>query len=150
MKTLLAALLLLAPAWANDPIVDGPSDEWLKAHAPYGFDITLDGKVWVNTNTPGARDDYAILGKDLEKALSGHSSNPRLWVRGYHRRNPGVTYRETKQLINVDCARDTIWIERKLYYSADGDLITSTGPFASEPIVPGSIGESWRKAACAS
>jgi hypothetical protein len=147
---LLAALTLAAQVAPDDLTLDAPPLDWTTDHAPYGMDVTFDGKVWINTNREGARDDYAILANDLYKALTAHSSNPRLWIRGYHLRNREVTYRETKTLVSIDCVRDTIWIERKLYYKANGDLIASTGPFASEPVVPGSIGESWRKFACAS
>lgn len=146
---LVALVFALAQA-EPDLKLDAPPLDWTTDHAPYGMDVTFDGKVWINTNRTGARDDYAILANDLYKAITGHSSNPRLWIRGYHLRNRGVTYRETKTLVSIDCMRDTIWVERKLYYKADGDLLATTGPFASEPVVPGSIGETWRKAACTS
>jgi hypothetical protein len=142
------ALLLVAAQPAAE--LDAPPLDWVTAHAPYGMDVTLDGKVWINTNPVGEKNDYAILANDLYKALSGHSSNPRLWIRGYHLRNPGVTYRETKTLVSIDCVRDTIWIERQIYYKAGGELLASTGPFTSEPVVPGTVGETWRKFACAS
>ena len=148
--TVLGALLLLAAEQSTDAFLDSPPVDWVTAHAPYGMDVTLDGKVWINTNRTGAKDDYAILANDLYKAVTGRSSNPRLWIRGYHFRNRAVTYRETKILVSIDCLRDTIWVERKLFYAAGGELLASTGPFGTEPIVPGSIGETWRDAACAS
>lgn len=148
MNLLMPVLLAVQPA--PEFALDAPPLDWVTDHAPYGMDVTLDGKVWINTNPTGARDDYAILANDLYKALTAQSTHPHLWIRGYHRRNQKVTYRETKTLVEIDCARDRLWIERKLYYAADGDVVASSGPFASEPVVPGSIGESWRKFACAS
>jgi hypothetical protein len=59
-----------------------------------------------------------------------------------------VPFRETKELVTIDCMRNTIWVQKVLHYSAAGDLVEELGPFGSEPVVPGSIGESWRKAAC--
>jgi hypothetical protein len=144
-------LLLLLAATAiqsSDLQLDGPSREWLDAHAPYGVDVTLDGKIWVNTNPPGMRDDYAILGKDLQKALDGRSSQPTAWIRGYHIGNPKVSFRETMELVTIDCMKNTIWVQKVLHYSANGELTDQSGPFGSEPVVPGSIGESWRKAVC--
>lgn len=139
------AHLMGAPA---DELLDAPPLDWVTQHAPFGMDVTLDGKVWVNTNRIGARDDYAILANDLHRALTSGTAQPRLWIRGYHLRNTKVKYRETKQLVTIDCARDTIWVERKLYYAADGELLATMGPYASEPVVPGSIGEGWRDAVC--
>lgn len=147
---ILLAGLAVAP-WSpppSDQMLDAPPLEWTAAHSPYGMDVTFDGKVWIDTNKTGARDDYAILANDLYKAISNRSTYPRLWIRGYHIRNRAVTYRETKQLVRIDCTADTITIERRLYYSASGELIRSEGPFASDPVVPGSVGESWRDAAC--
>ena len=149
MIIIASLLVLLAAEPPAEPLLDGPPLEWATDRAPYGMDITLDGKLWINTNRTGARDDYAILANDLHKALTTGTDRRRLWVRGYHLKNPDVSYRETKQLVWIDCKRDTIWIERRLEYAASGDLIATTGPFSMEPIVPGSIGESWRKAACA-
>ena len=146
---LLAALLLVAQA-PPDMKLDAPPLDWVTDHAPYGMDVTFDGKVWINTNRIGARDDYAILANDLYRRSRAIAATRACAIRGYHLKNRDVTYRETKTLVSIDCVRDTIWIERKLYYKAGGDLLASTGPFASEPVVPGSIGESWRKAACAS
>lgn len=140
--------VLLSVQTSSEPLLDAPPLEWVMQRAPYGMDVTLDGKVWINTNRTGARDDYAILANDLYAAVKDHSMHPRLWVRGYHLKNRSVTYRETKQLVWIDCARDTIQLERKFYYSGSGELVASEGPFAADPIVPGSIGESWRKAAC--
>jgi len=130
------SLFLISAQSTPEPILGAPALEWVAYRATYGTDITLDGKVWVNTNRTGARDDYVILANDLYKALVVHDPQPRVWVRGYHLRNKSVSYRETKQLIWIDCKRDTIWIERKLFCSASGDLIASTGPFASEPVIP--------------
>jgi nitrous oxidase accessory protein NosD len=146
--SVLAAFLLINAQAAQEPVLDSPPLDWATDHAPFGMDITFDGKVWINTNKVGARDDYAILANDLYKAITASSSYPRLWVRGYHIRNKGVSYRETKQLIWIDCKADTIRIERRLFYSSTGDVIASEGPFRAEPVVPGSMGESWRKAAC--
>ena len=143
----LLAVLMLRAAPDTEPLLDGPPLDWAAAHAPYGMDITFDGKVWINTSKVGARDDYAIFANDL-KAITEGNSYPRLWVRGYHLRNKGVSYRETKQLIWVDCRVDTITVERRLFYSPAGDVIGSEGPFAAEPVVLGSAGESLRKAAC--
>ncbi|MCL6684465.1 surface-adhesin E family protein [Sphingomonas alba] len=144
---ILAGLMLIAEPPA-EPLIDGPPLDWATDHAPFGMDITLDGKLWINTNKVGARDDYAILANDLYRSLTNRSAFPRVWIRGYHRKNSTVTYRETKALVEIDCMADTIRVERRVYYSASGETVGSEGPFAADPIVPGSIGESWRKAAC--
>lgn len=143
-----SALFIMAQATVEEPTPDGPPADWLVGHSPYGMDLTLDGKIWINTNKTGARDDYAILGNDLHRALTNRSIYPKLWIRGYHLRNPKVSFRETKQLVQIDCQRDTIQIERRLHYSASQEVVGSDGPFAADPIVPGSVGESWRRAAC--
>ena len=122
MLTAVACLLAFGLGAQSDPdlIVDGPPTEWLAQNAPYGWDITLDGKVWVNVNPPGARDDYSIFGNDLYKVRTSGNRHPRVWIRGYHARNPKVRYRESKLLVSIDCDRDQIWTERALTYSADG------------------------------
>lgn len=144
----LFALILTAQSVSEEPVIDGPPMEWLQQNTPFGMDITLDGKVWVNTNRTGAREDYAILGNDLYRSRMALNPYPRIWIRGYHLRNAKVAYRETKQLVNIDCKRDTVWVEKRLYYSAQRELLGSEGPYSAEPIVPGSIGESWKRAAC--
>lgn len=146
--TALLFLALLAQVEATDPFADAPPVEWLQNHTPYGMDITLDGKVWINTNKTGAENDFAILANDLHRALTSESIEPKVWIRGYHRRNPKVSYRETKLLVTINCRWDTLQVERRIFYSASKEAIATEGPFASDPIVPGSIGETWRKAAC--
>jgi hypothetical protein len=143
-----ALALIFSIQSAPEPLLDAPPLDWVTARAPYGMDITLDGKIWVNTNRTGSRDDYAILANDLYKAVTSGTKSPRIWIRGYHLRNAAVKYRETKQLVTINCQRDTIWIERKLFYSSDGEVLATAGPHTSEPVVPGSIGESWRDAVC--
>lgn len=146
----LASLILASPALsqADDVYLDAPPKEWLLAHAPYGFDITPDGKTWVNIGRSGRRDDYAILSTDLYKALTQRSSQPRIWIRGYHIRNKKLKYRQSKQLVTIDCMRDTLWVQRELAYAPDGDIVWDKGPFNSESIVPGSVGERWRNMVC--
>jgi hypothetical protein len=144
----LLAVVALTQASVQEPTLDGPPAGWLEEHMPYGADITLNGKVWINTNKVGARDDYAILANDLHRALTSGSVFPKLWIRGYHLRNPKVAYRESLQLVWIDCKSDKVSIEKRVYYSAAKETLGSDGPFAFEPIIPGSIGESWRRAAC--
>ena len=146
--TLFAFGLLPVPSSAEPAQLDGPPTEWLQANAPFGWDITFDGKIWVNTNPVGRRDDYAILGNDLHRAKTNASTSPRVWIRGYHARNPKVAYRETKILVSFDCERDTYWTVREIRYSASGESLGSLGPYSTEPIIPGSVAESWRDAVC--
>jgi hypothetical protein len=140
------ALLVAEPA--SQPLLDAPPLDWLTARAPYGMDITFDGKVWVNTNRTGARDDFAILANDFYEAITSGDRHPKIWIRGYHFRNPKVKYRETKQLVSIDCERNTYWVERQLMYSPEGDVLATLGPFGIEPVVPGTVSESWRDAIC--
>ncbi|QNN64336.1 hypothetical protein H9L12_08320 [Sphingomonas rhizophila] len=147
MSVLVLAALALAQEAATEPQIDGPL-EWAMERAPHGIDITLDGKLWINSNKVGAKDDYAILATDLHRAVTSKSIKPRLWVRGYHRRNPSVNYRESKLLVVIDCTRDTLRIEKRIAYSADGGIVETGGPYRSDPIVPGTNGEAWRKMAC--
>lgn len=147
MIVALAAALWSAQA-NQEQTLDGSPVEWMAERAPFGMDITLDRKVWINTNPVGARDDYAILANDLYEAVTLRSVGPRVWVRGYHIKNKRVGYRESKQLVSIDCLQDTVWVQRRILYDASGYVISSDGPFASEYVVPGSVGEVWLRAAC--
>ena len=148
MLPLPALFLMIAAPTSGDALIDGPPAEWLKANAPFGFDVTFDGKIWVNTNEVGKPDDYAILGNDLYKVKASTSEYPRVWIRGYHARNPKVRYRESKMLVSIDCVRDTYWVQKDIRYDARGEVVENLGPFPTEPIVPSSYAESWQKAAC--
>lgn len=141
-----AAVALGQSSPPSDLVIDSPPTEWVAAHSPHGFDITRDGKVWINVAPIGRADDYAILANDLYKWRG--SSNPVVWMRGYHRRNAKARHRESKLLISFNCIHDQMWVQRRLYYSADGTVMASEGPFAGDPVVPGSVGEEWRDAAC--
>jgi hypothetical protein len=142
------AVLLFGAQSSPEPVLDAPPLDWLTPRAPYGMDITFDGKVWVNTNRTGARDDYAILANDFYRAITAGDNHPKVWIRGYHLRNPKAKYRETKQLVTFDCVRDTYWVERQLMYSPEGEVLATMGPFGTEPVVPGSVSEAWRDAIC--
>ena len=122
MIVALAAALWSAQA-NQEQTLDGSPVEWMAERAPFGMDITLDRKVWINTNPVGARDDYAILANDLYEAVTLRSVGPRVWVRGYHIKNNRVGYRESKQLVSIDCLQDTVWVQRRILYDASGYVI---------------------------
>lgn len=44
------ALMAIGQPAPDGAAIDGPPLAWSMDHAPYGADITLDGKVWINTN----------------------------------------------------------------------------------------------------
>lgn len=149
---LVAIGLTVAALQAGPPpfAADTPPLEWITNNAPFGMDITFDGKVWVNTNPVGMTNDYAVLAADLYKVKIANSDYPEVWLRGYHAKNPKVAYRESKLLVAIDCRRDTYFLRKVVRYDSKGEVTESSGPFASEPIIPGSIAESWRAAICPS
>lgn len=142
---ILPICLIVAPVHAETASDDIPF-EWLRANAPYGFDLTSDGNIWVNLNAVGRKDDYAILASDLmERKDWGVSA----WIRGYHLRNPSVKYRVTKTKVNFDCQRRMYQRADWVAYSASGEVIDSDNERRdAQEIVPGSVAENWIKVIC--
>ena len=120
--------------------------EWLTSRsAKHGMDLTLDGKVWINADHYGDRDDYALAASDLFKAAGRYRQ---AWVRGYHLRNPDVPYRESKRLIHVDCQTRRWSTELVAYYDGDGRSIDQSGQTAYEAVIPGTYAENWLEMLC--
>jgi hypothetical protein len=127
--------LLIVSTQLNKDLID-----WALARAPHGVDVTLDGEVWVNIANPGLRDDYAILARDLKSQEA--KPYPKLWVRGYHKNNPTLPYRESKAQYQFNCKAQTISTETHLTYDAQGNVKSDwrSNRYTSDAIVPGSIG----------
>lgn len=144
-KAALALALAATPAWAQ---TDSPFLNWVHSNSPYGFDLTPDGSIWINIAEPGERDDYAILATDLMAARESKQQSRTIWVRGYHKLNPKVPYRQTKALWRVDCTFKTI--SRVMWVSYDGnmDTLSEYGATMATPVVPGSYGAEYFRQAC--
>lgn len=85
---ILAVLALLSPLpataqSATDDLADElslyPKDWLTERSARNGMDVTLDGKIWINADYYGDRDDHALAASDLYGATGTHR---RAWVRG--------------------------------------------------------------------
>jgi hypothetical protein len=128
---------------------DNARKDYIEHHAPYGVDITPDGRVWVNLDATGAADDYAMLVDDI---LKGGQLGATVWVRGYHKRNPRVKYRTSMARYAMDCSEPRIQTLNYVTYTADGSVVSSQEnrfyAGAYRTIVPGSVGETWWKVAC--
>ncbi len=139
-------LAILALAASDEPDVDGPPPEWVAEHAPYGFDITpRDGKVWINMDRVGDEDDYAVLANDFYKATGNFRY---VWVRGYHRRNPKVRYRETITRVSFTC--DGEYMETRYYVAIDANRkrVATDESTTKQMIVPGTYGDQWKRFLC--
>lgn len=124
-----------------------PKDWVAKKAARHGMDVTIDGRMWFNTDTYGDTDDYGVSADDLW-AVSGRYR--KAWVRGYHKRNPALAYRESLHLIHADCAEKKWGSEMEIHYGPNGDVVhESSGPWEWSPVVPRSYAESWYNMICA-
>lgn len=141
----LSLILLAMPALAQ---TDSPWLDWVVANSPHGFDITHDGTIWINVSAVGRKDDYAIRAEDLQAARTERPFEPTFWVRGYHKRNPKVSYRESKARMTIHCAREEIATSTTAYYDAEGNLLWQTGPTGYSYIIPGSYGEEYHRLLC--
>lgn len=120
--------------------------EWLEKNAPYGIDMTPDRKVWILMNSSLQGDEYAMLADDYEMR---DPKWPKAWIRGYHKANPKVSYRESRTLYHFDCLNDTYYSTYQQTYKADRSLQSVSGLRSmTSPIVPGSIAEEWHQYAC--
>lgn len=149
--TALALSLITTSSGAQeDRFPDSPWLNWVAANSPNGFDITPDGDLWINLAEVGQSDDYAVRAEDLKAARDARNQNPSFWIRGYHKRNPKVSYRESKVMYSLDCARKTVTRIQGTYYAADGDVVYQQGfqPFGY--VVPGSMGAEYHRLFCLS
>lgn len=121
---------------------------WVAANAPHGFDVTPDGDIWINLSKVGKRDDYAVRAEDLKQARETRDKSPSFWVRGYHKRNPKVHYRESKQKFILNCRAKTISTSTLAYYDADGNLLWRQGSMLSEDIIPGTYAAEYYRLFC--
>lgn len=113
----------------------------------YGLDITPDGRMWFNSDTYGDTVDYGVSADDLWTASGRYR---KAWVRGYHKRDPSVPYRESLQLVHADCLAKRWGLEMTIHYDADGRMMDQhSGPWNWEPVVPRTYAETWHNAICA-
>jgi hypothetical protein len=145
-KVAFAALLFANPVMAQTA---NPWLDWVAANSPHGFDVTPDGTIWINLSEVGKTDDYAIRAEDLRDATEARNRKPSFWVRGYHKRNPKVRYRQTKARLTLDCEHETLETSTTAYYDADGNLLWRTGYTPTEYIIPGTYGAEYRRLFCA-
>lgn len=138
------ALALSAPASAQMP----PFFDWAAQNSPFGLDITPDGTLWINVATVGQEDDYAIRAEDLFNAQKSTEQYFTFWVRGYHKKNPQVSYRESKARYSIDCRRETIASTMTVLYDSNGRSVGSEGPRGSEYIVPGTYAAEYFRLFC--
>ena len=139
------ALSMAAPAIAQ---TDSPWLDWVVANSPHGFDITSDGTIWINVYDPGLIDDYAIRAEDLKAARDAQNKNPSFWIRGYHKRNQKVAYRESKVRFYLDCKNEMMGTSTSAYYDADGSLLSRSGTSSSQYIIPGTYGAEFFRLFC--
>ena len=144
-KVAIAALLFASPVMAQ---TESPWLDWVAENSPYGFDVTPDGTIWINLSEVGQTDDYAIRAEDLRDARAARNRKPSFWVRGYHKRNPKVLYRQTKARLTLDCENETLSTSTTAYYAADGSMISRTGYTSAEYIIPGTYGAEYHRLFC--
>lgn len=149
---MIGALIGLALAGAVATDLDEPAlTDFVASHSPNGFDVTLDGTIWINIAPVGQTEDYAVRATDLREAsLSPYVKKYKFWIRGYFKRNPKVSYRETKSLMYIDCASETLRVDTTAYYDATGKMLwrDAAGGYAGEPIIPGTYGAHYQKLFC--
>lgn len=145
------AALAIAAIASTSALAQGPVDDpamiWALDNAGFGVDVTPDGRLWANLNAVGQEDDYAILITDV---LKSDGKYPTAWIRGYHKRNPKVSYRTTMTRYSFHCADRTMWTMFYSEYSAEGKQTLSRegSRYQASTIVPGTIGEHWMEVAC--
>jgi hypothetical protein len=140
------ALILLASLAAAQS--DSPWLNWVAANSPYGFDLTPDGTIWINLAKVGQKDDYSIRAQDLQQARHSNDRNPKFWVRGEHKRNTAVKYRETKALLSIDCEHEILYRLQITYYKPDGSVLAQVGYASEGYIVPGTFGAEYYRLFC--
>lgn len=121
-------------------------EEWLRQNAPYGIDVTPDTKAWIIVNLGIGGDVYSILADDYEVR---DQRWPKAWLRGYHKANAKVPYRESRTLLHFDCADNTYYQTYEQTYKADRTIysVQSRRTYPT-PIVPGSLAEDWKAMMC--
>lgn len=141
-------VLLGVQTATRDTFKDIAPDELKDAkNAPFGFDVTPDSTVWLNMAKVGQQVDYTVRARDF---LDRELPYVTVWIRGYHRRDPNVKYRESKMQVSLDCQRSTYSISYTATYKADGSLWSENKPYRAQsmPIVPGTQGANWQRFIC--
>lgn len=121
--------------------------EWLIVNAPLGWDVYADG-VWVSAGTDSTGSRYAIRMEDMKEPKK--SAYKTVWLRGEHQKDKTRPYRTSKFRLTVNCEAKTSSNGTWVNYRADGS-IHSTGQGSAlhyTDIIPGSIGDQWRKMIC--
>ena len=114
---------------------ESPWLDWVAANAPHGIDITNDGTIWISLHPIGQKNDYALRAEDLFEARRLDEANPSFWIRGFHKKNTDVRWRETKARYVLDCTNERISTSVWLAYDAEGNVISETGYVSPEYIV---------------
>ena len=148
LKIGIGLVLLSAPAISQDntPMTEEEKpwflkEAWMQKNAPNGIDITPDSKVWISMNKSIDGDEYAISAEDYEVREYPYA---KAWLRGYHKANRKVNYRESRSLYHFDCIRKTYFTSYQQTYRADRSVLSVvSSSSAVVPIVPGSIAETW-------
>jgi hypothetical protein len=124
-----------------------PKDWVVRRASRHGLDVTPDGRMWFNADEYGDTVDYGVSADDLWSATGRFR---KAWVRGYHKRDTSVPYRESLQLIHADCATQKWGSEMVVHFDADGKMLDqSSGPWEWEPVVPRTYAETWHSMICA-
>ncbi|RYD68599.1 MAG: hypothetical protein EOP58_00110 [Sphingomonadales bacterium] len=141
----LGLLLLLGQTATGDTYKELDADA-LMAAAPFGVDITPDETAWINMAPVGQTSDYAVRARDY---LNIKSSYPTVWIRGYHRRNPRVDYRESKLRVTFDCKGERYSEDYVVHYKANGAFSEYGGRAGGyHPVVPGTEAANWLRFVC--
>lgn len=121
--------------------------DWVERRAALnGMDVTPDGRIWFNSDFYGDEVDYGVAAGDLWNA-SGRFR--KAWVRGYHRRDTSVPYRESLQLIHADCLENRWGWEMIVHYDADGKMMDQFADVVRwEPVVPRTYADNWHDMIC--
>lgn len=136
---------------ASGPVVAEPNvwTDWVRDNSPHGFDVTKDGTIWINLQKPGLRDDYAIRAGDLRDARQMGVLYPKFWLRGYHKKNKDVEFRESKWLYQIDCKGEKIKTILGAKYDGLGNLLSREAEDKSYSVViPGTYAAEYHRLFC--
>lgn len=128
--------------------IDGIPLDWIaRLSGSLGFDVTPDGRVWLNADPHGVGSDFSISARELY-----NSTGPKrtVWVRGDHSHDATVKYRKSMHRMTFDCPNDLYQTLSWTMYSANGHVVASGSPYFPpfEPIIPESQAASWQRIIC--
>jgi hypothetical protein len=142
-----AALMALVTATqAAPPMEMTPLMKWAADHSPYGFDIYLDGKIWLSAGSSATGAKYAI---SAEEIFNASSRTVTTWIRGDFSRDKTVPYRSSMEKITFFCDNKTMTHGTTVYYRADQTVLNQlSAKYSADDVVPGTVGEVWLELAC--